>query len=178
MNTTIINFKQNRDFSNRRKLFTEWKESVFGVFLVRIFSHSDWIGRDTPYLSIFSPNAGKYGPENSEYGHFSRSGSPFQSLNMLPLHIRPERWKLTYYRLISNVPRCYFKTGTISPLFLESHVFAALEFDSNYFGILLWKIIVPRDHNDSKRPLQKYSENMNQSDIVLQCPEKNGRAHL
>ena len=25
-------------------------------------------------LSIFSPNAGKYGPEYSEYGHFSRSG--------------------------------------------------------------------------------------------------------
>ena len=28
------------------------------------FLHSDWIRRDTPYLSLFSPNAGKYGPEN------------------------------------------------------------------------------------------------------------------
>ena len=37
--------------------------SVFGVFLVRIFPYSDWIRRDTPYLSLFSPNAGKYGPE-------------------------------------------------------------------------------------------------------------------
>ena len=27
----------------------------------------------TLYLSVFSPNAGKYGAENSEYGHFSRS---------------------------------------------------------------------------------------------------------
>ena len=34
--------------------------SVFGVFLVRIFPHLDW---DTPYLSVFSQNAGKYGPE-------------------------------------------------------------------------------------------------------------------
>ena len=34
-------------------------------FLVRIF----------PYLSVFSPNAGKYGPEKTLYfGHFSRSG--------------------------------------------------------------------------------------------------------
>ena len=33
--------------------------SVFGVFLVRIFPHLDWIRRDTPYLPAFSPNAGK-----------------------------------------------------------------------------------------------------------------------
>ena len=33
------------------------------IFLVRIFSHSDWIRGDTEYLSVFSPNAGKYGPE-------------------------------------------------------------------------------------------------------------------
>ena len=36
-------------------------------FLVRIFRHSDWIRRDTSYLSVFSPNAGKYGPEKSPY---------------------------------------------------------------------------------------------------------------
>ena len=33
------------------------------VGLVRIFRHSDWIRRDTPYLSVFCPNAGKYGPK-------------------------------------------------------------------------------------------------------------------
>ena len=43
-------------------------------FLVRIFPHSDWMRRDTLYLSVFNPNAGKYGPEkNSVFGHFSRS---------------------------------------------------------------------------------------------------------
>ena len=35
--------------------------------LVRIFLHSDLIGRDTPYLSVFSPNAGKCGPEKTLY---------------------------------------------------------------------------------------------------------------
>ena len=39
-----------------------WKVLVFGVFLVRIFPHSDWIRRDTEYLSVFKPNMGKYGP--------------------------------------------------------------------------------------------------------------------
>ena len=36
-------------------------------FLIRIFLHSDWIRRDTPYLSIFIPNAGKYRPEKIPY---------------------------------------------------------------------------------------------------------------
>ena len=41
-------------------------------FLVRIFPHSDGIQRDTKYLSVFSPNAGKYGPEKTPYlGTFS-----------------------------------------------------------------------------------------------------------
>ena len=36
-------------------------------FLVRIFPHSDWIRRDTSYLSVFSPNAVKYRPEKTPY---------------------------------------------------------------------------------------------------------------
>ena len=40
-----------------------WKASLFEVFLVRIFLHSDWIGIDTEYLSAFYPNVRKYGPE-------------------------------------------------------------------------------------------------------------------
>ena len=42
---------------------TGWKVSVFGLFLVLIFQHSDWIQKDAPCLSAFSPNKGKYGPE-------------------------------------------------------------------------------------------------------------------
>ena len=47
-----------------RKIFfilhtTACKGSVFRVFLVCIFPHSDWIRRYTPYLSVFNPNVGK-----------------------------------------------------------------------------------------------------------------------
>ena len=42
---------------------TAWKVSLFGVVLVRIFPRSDWMQRDTEYLSVFSPITGKYGPE-------------------------------------------------------------------------------------------------------------------
>ena len=37
------------------------------LILVGIFPHSDWIRRDTPYLSVFSPNVGKYGPQLIPY---------------------------------------------------------------------------------------------------------------
>ena len=36
-------------------------------FMVRILPHSDWIRRVTEYLSVFSPNARKYGPEKTPY---------------------------------------------------------------------------------------------------------------
>ena len=36
-------------------------------YLVRIFQHSNWIRIDTKYLSVFSPNAGKYRLEKTPY---------------------------------------------------------------------------------------------------------------
>ena len=42
---------------------TGWKVFVFGVFLVRILPGLDWIRRNAPYLSVFSPNGRKFGPE-------------------------------------------------------------------------------------------------------------------
>ena len=36
-------------------------------FLVRIFPHWNWIRTDTEYLSVFSLNAVRYGPEKTQY---------------------------------------------------------------------------------------------------------------
>ena len=74
-----------KKLSDKRKLrnFTAWKVDILRdiltdlkhcvknvriwIFFWSVFSpHSDWIRRDTEYteyLSVFSPNAGKYGPE-------------------------------------------------------------------------------------------------------------------
>ena len=41
------------------KFKAAWKVSVSGVILVCIFLHWDWIRKDTPYLSVFSPNTRK-----------------------------------------------------------------------------------------------------------------------
>ena len=37
---------------------------MFGVFLVLIFPHLDWLLRFTPHISVFSPSAGKCRKEN------------------------------------------------------------------------------------------------------------------
>ena len=55
----------NHDHSPMSSLREKYPNTVF--FLVRIFPHSDWIQRDTSYLSIFSPNAGKYRPGKTPY---------------------------------------------------------------------------------------------------------------
>ena len=51
--------------------------SYFGPHFSGIFRHSDLIRRNTQYLSVFGPNAGKSGKNadqnNSEYGLFLRS---------------------------------------------------------------------------------------------------------
>ena len=52
---------------------SRWKESLrekcpnTEFFLVSIFSDSNWIQRNTNYLSVFSPNVGKYGPKKTSY---------------------------------------------------------------------------------------------------------------
>ena len=57
------NSKLSISLDRESEMFIAWKVSVMGVFLVRIFPHYDWIRTDTPYLSVFSLNAGKYEPE-------------------------------------------------------------------------------------------------------------------
>ena len=58
--------------------------------------------------------------------------------------------------------KCYFNTGTFCLLFLSSHVFTALEFNSHHFGILLWKMAKSCDLNEilikqpSRKIFQKY----------------------
>ena len=57
--------------------------------------------------------------------------------------------------LITRFFTYYFKTSTISILFLSSRVFTALELDSNHFDFLLWKLVKQRDHNEIKQPIGK-----------------------
>ena len=49
------------------EVYTAWKVSKYGDFLVRIFRYLDWIQGFTPYISVFCPNTGKYGPEKTPY---------------------------------------------------------------------------------------------------------------
>ena len=72
--------------------YTTLKMAVFEVILVRIFFRifpdSDLIRRNTEYISVFSPNAGKCGKNvfqnNSEYGHFLCSANHANKIYPLP----------------------------------------------------------------------------------------------
>ena len=65
-----------------------WKVSVFGVFLVRISPHSDRIRRETEYLSAFSRNTGKCGPEKR-----IRTRSVFMQFAKFVFIIKKITWK-------------------------------------------------------------------------------------
>ena len=46
---------------------------------IRIFPHSDWIRRDTEYLSVFSPNVGKYRSKKTSYFDTFHAMYPLQT---------------------------------------------------------------------------------------------------
>ena len=77
---TSVKLRSNIMAGNLLMIITAWKVSVFGVILVCIFAHSDWIRRDTEYLSVF------WDQNNSEYEHFLCSN--FQ------LYIKPKALKM------------------------------------------------------------------------------------
>ena len=59
--------------------YTVWKLSVFGVFLICIFPHSDWILLSISPYSVRMLE--KTDQKNSEYEHFSHSGIAVIFLN-------------------------------------------------------------------------------------------------
>ena len=88
--------------------------SVFRVFLVRIFPHSDWIRRDTEYIFVFSPNAGKYGPEQR----------PIRKLFTYPSVFSLNAWK---YRPEKLRVRTLFTQFTLCKKFIYLNSFTFLQ---------------------------------------------------
>ena len=67
--------KKVSDYPTKKNSSTAWKGSIFGVSVVRIFPQSNWIWRDTPYISVFSPIARKYVPEKLRIRKLSTQSS-------------------------------------------------------------------------------------------------------
>ena len=62
---------------------------IFGVSLVGIFPHLDWIRRDTPYLSVFSRNARKYRPESKLWR--KNTMNEILNISIKNIWVRPEK---------------------------------------------------------------------------------------
>ena len=80
---------------------TAWKMSVFGVFLVHIFPHSDWIRGDqsiSPYSARMRENINQ---KNSEYRHFSRNlNSSWSFLQVIIQHLKKTLTKILHSRVM------------------------------------------------------------------------------
>ena len=78
----------------------------------------------TSYLSVFIPNAGKYGPENSECGHFLRN----EMHDLIQLVIT--KWDLAMGDFQRQPPEVFCKKGVLknSAKFTEKHLRQSLFF--------------------------------------------------
>ena len=117
-----------------------------GPHFSRIFSHSDWIRRDTKYLSVFSPNAGKCGKmwtritPNTDTFYAAKeqeitfSGHPFVILGEKLLDY-------THGVNVNYVNKEYLKTEKIlkSALTFQKNYFYLLQNDEKCFLLLLLK---------------------------------------
>ena len=71
-------------------IYTTWKLSVFGVFLVHISSYLDWIRSIFPYSDRMRENTAQ---KNSKYGHFSGNDNAL-------VQILITEFVLTYTKLV------------------------------------------------------------------------------
>ena len=101
------------------------KVSLFVVFLVCIFPYSDWILRDTSYLSVFSPNTENTEQKNSEYGHFLRIESSCFTTLLNAFFI----WSLTSSFESRSIPKCFSIPNwlTLAPLHVKEGWFWLLK---------------------------------------------------
>ena len=51
----------------------------------------------TPYISVFSPNSGKYRPEITSYGHFSLSDTTTLLLVSYFTYVKPHSERVLFY---------------------------------------------------------------------------------
>ena len=97
-----------------------WKVSVVGVILVRIFPHLDLIGRDTPYLSVFSPIAGKYGTEKLQMRKLFTQWRYFGWRKGALFYCKKTSWRRSKERYLRNAPLCTSSgiLGSKTPTFI------------------------------------------------------------
>ena len=89
-----------------------WKVSVFGVFLLRIFPHLEWIRRDTESFCVYSPNAGKYRPEKVRIRTLCTQFKYQRKCAYSKIFLRQIMWILLSYYANYHVGR----TKTFSPV--------------------------------------------------------------
>ena len=133
----LITLKFAKESLNVKVTYTVWKVYVLEVFLACIFPHSNWLRRDTPYLSVFSLNAGKYGPEKLRI----RTLMTQCWQNSLTTKIAICSWKFVPFNKVA-LPKA--KIFEIVFQLLDQKLYRRIfELDVNFLSeILLWEKII------------------------------------
>ena len=133
----LITLKFEKQSLNVKVTYTAWKVYLLEVFLARIFPHSDWIRRDTPYLFVFSLNARKCGPEKLRI----RTLMTQCWQNSLTTKIAICSWKFVPFNKVA-LPKA--KIFEIVFQLLDQKLYRRIfELDVNFLSeILLWEKII------------------------------------
>ena len=133
----LITLKFAKESLNIKVTNTVWKVYVLEVFLACIFPHSNWLRRDTPYLSVFSLNTGKYGPEKLRI----RTLMTQCWQNSLTTKIAICSWKFVPFNKVA-LPKA--KIFEIVFQLLDQKLYRRIfELDVNFLSeILLWEKII------------------------------------
>ena len=114
-------------------------------FLIRIFPHLEWVRGDTPYLSVFSQNAGKYWPEKTPY--LDTFHAVFSFLSKKSMVLAPEytivkplyNEHLRFLRKLSVIKRCplyrvldFFEEKTIYTKISLCFTLIVITYNSSY----------------------------------------------
>ena len=116
--------------------------SVFGVIRVRIFPHSDWIRRDTPYLSVFSRMRENADQNNFKYGHFLRSEQ-----------VAVMTSSISFFKLYELILECIFLNCVSRIVYLRYTFFHDFFIYWHHFKSIQWKIVKNNWSKSTPSPL-------------------------
>ena len=84
-------------------------------FLVLIFPHLEFVRRDTKYLSVYSLNAGKYGPEKAPYLDTFHAVQVFDRVLNTPQHALNKTWSFPSKICWINIDKSAFDKEIRTP---------------------------------------------------------------
>ena len=107
--------------------------------MVRIFL--DWIWRDIPYLFVFSPNVGKYGPEKTQYLDTFHAVNILSKTKKFLKRYSKNAGQSNLFKIVANWQKSARKTGEVHLMLETSWVWFLHRFGI-WFSVILLQLFM------------------------------------